>query len=385
MNAAEHLLLFGASTRAAAFSALRAGLRPWCADLFADLDLHTCCPVVAIPAGDYPEGFVAVCREAPPGPWMYTGGLENRPELVDKLARLRPLWGNQTQVLRRARSPATIAALLDRSGLACPRVRDHGDEAPREGRWLVKPLAGAGGAGIRVWDGSGGAIRRRQQTYLQEFIEGEPCSAVYLGDGSKARLLGITRQLVGEDWLHAAPFHYCGSIGPLEPGPAERAGFERLGSMLAAGCGLHGLFGVDCVRRDGVPWPVEVNPRYTASVEVLEHALALPILGLHRSIFVPDAPAPASPARAAPAVIGKAILFARAALVFPEAGPWQRSLRQQPDPWELPAFADIPPAGQEIRAHRPILSFFARGPSPADCREALRRTAKALDRKLFNS
>src|SRR5437763_9510980 len=32
----EHLLILGASTRAAAFSALRAGLRPSCADLFSD-------------------------------------------------------------------------------------------------------------------------------------------------------------------------------------------------------------------------------------------------------------------------------------------------------------------------------------------------------------
>ena len=36
MDESNRLLLFGASTRAAAFSALRAGLKPWCVDLFAD-------------------------------------------------------------------------------------------------------------------------------------------------------------------------------------------------------------------------------------------------------------------------------------------------------------------------------------------------------------
>ena len=40
MKPEESLLIVGGSTRAAAFSALRAGLRPWCADLFADLDLQ---------------------------------------------------------------------------------------------------------------------------------------------------------------------------------------------------------------------------------------------------------------------------------------------------------------------------------------------------------
>ncbi len=38
MASPQHLLIFGASARAAAFSALRAGLQPWCADLFADAD-----------------------------------------------------------------------------------------------------------------------------------------------------------------------------------------------------------------------------------------------------------------------------------------------------------------------------------------------------------
>ena len=53
----DNLLIFGASTRAAAFSALRAGLRPWCADLFGDADLVSRCPTIRMPAGDYPHGI----------------------------------------------------------------------------------------------------------------------------------------------------------------------------------------------------------------------------------------------------------------------------------------------------------------------------------------
>ena len=36
--------------------------------------------------------------------------------------------------------------------------------------------------------------------------------------------------------------------------------------------GLAGWFGVDFILRDGIPWPVEINPRYTASVEIHELA-----------------------------------------------------------------------------------------------------------------
>src|ERR1700687_4838692 len=99
-----NLILFGASTRAAAFSALRAGLRPWCADLFADRDLRMRCAVLT-PPGKYTDAFLDALRPAPPGPWMYTGGLENHPRLVREMSGLRDLWGNDAAVLARVRDP----------------------------------------------------------------------------------------------------------------------------------------------------------------------------------------------------------------------------------------------------------------------------------------
>src|SRR5205807_493928 len=99
MPSGEHLLIVGASARSAAFSVLRAGLRPECADLFADADLRARCPVWCAPPKDYPGGFLDLPAFAAPGPWLYTGGLENRPELIDELARRRqPLWGNPAPV-----------------------------------------------------------------------------------------------------------------------------------------------------------------------------------------------------------------------------------------------------------------------------------------------
>src|SRR6202158_3755437 len=77
-----NLILFGASTRAAAFSALRAGLRPWCADLFADADLAACFSVQLVSANDYPGRFLNISDEAPAGPWLYTGSLENHAGVV---------------------------------------------------------------------------------------------------------------------------------------------------------------------------------------------------------------------------------------------------------------------------------------------------------------
>src|SRR5687768_13774469 len=107
----ENLLIFGASARGAAFSALRAGLRPWCADLFADADLRAVCPVMRLP-GRYPDGFLDLIDVELPGPWMYTGGLENRLRLVSMMSRRRKLWGNVDEALVNARLPGEVARIL---------------------------------------------------------------------------------------------------------------------------------------------------------------------------------------------------------------------------------------------------------------------------------
>ena len=83
------VVIIGASTRATAFSADRAGLRPWCIDLFADADLERRFPVRRVPIEKYPRGLIAAMRDAPEGPVIYTGGLENHPELIGQIDRPR--------------------------------------------------------------------------------------------------------------------------------------------------------------------------------------------------------------------------------------------------------------------------------------------------------
>jgi len=158
-----------------------------------------------------------------------------------------------------------------------------------------------------------------------------------------------------------------------------------LGHLLARECGLRGLFGVDGILRDGVFWPVEINPRYTASVEVLEYATGLSALAWHASAFnssnQPPSVAPAASGQ--DRLVGKAILFARDDLSFPADGPWQAQLRSPTPLHELPAFADIPAADERIEAGRPIVTFFARADSLSACEDALRRIAADLDHWLF--
>jgi predicted ATP-grasp superfamily ATP-dependent carboligase len=356
-------------------------MRPWCADLFGDLDLRQHCPVTAIPTAEYPCGFERILSDAPPAPWMYTGAIENRRPLIRRLCKSRPLWGNDSRVLAVVRSPRRVHELLRSSLYFCPEVRSA-TALPAEGRWLLKPRAGAGGSGIRFWNGLPLRARLAAQYYLQEFVPGLSYSAVYLGNAGKSMLLGITRQLVGLPWLNAKRFAYCGSIGPWTPtSDFQRTLFEGLGGILTSQCGMQGLFGVDVVvGRIGLPRPVEVNPRYSASVEVLEYATGLTALGMHRHVFDPSAPEPRPPSRNG--IVGKAIYYAPHKLTFPSDGPWMDTLRNPPPIEEMPAFADIPPAGQVIEAGKPVLTFFVRDTHDLNCEVKLNRIADALDKVI---
>jgi len=278
----ERLMIFGASTRAAAQSAVRARLRPLCADHFSDEDLFELAEV--LPLTHYPHGLIAAAGSGPPLPWMYTGAIENHPRLLEKLAAIRPLWGNPADVVTRVRDPFAVARVLKDAGLDALRVCPQGQPPPRDGRWLVKPLRGAGGRGIQVWDNSAAlsAGGPRCPYYFQRRAFGEPHSAIYLATPDRTVFIGISRQLVGEPRLNAGEFAYCGSVGPVNIGESVREQVVRCGEVVASEFGLRGLFGIDFVVEDeSIAWLTEVNPRYTASVEIFETALGISFLGDH--------------------------------------------------------------------------------------------------------
>ena len=61
-----------------------------------------------------------------------------------------------------------------------------------------------------------------------------PDRAVYCALADVVVLLGVTLQLTGEHWLHARPFQYCGSVGPVELPAGPQNALTRLGDVLRA-------------------------------------------------------------------------------------------------------------------------------------------------------
>ncbi len=362
------LLILGASARAAAFSALRLGLRPSCADLFADADLAAACPSARVAPADYPEGLAAFAGRVAPACWLYTGAIENRPGLVERISARHELLGNPGATLRLVRDPIRLDGAVRDAGLDAPQVRLDPAALPEDGSWLSKPLASGGGRGIRPWRGGDSG----RSVYYQERVEGLPLAALFSGDGSGSELLGITRQFVGRPGNR---FAYRGSLGPWPVAPEVREAVDRLGRAVASRFGLLGLFGVDLILLDGRPWPVEVNPRYTASVEVLEWALGRSLLADHLRAFgrdVDDRGAISGPG----GFVGKAIVHADRPIV------WTRPFDGPADLAVLPEVADVPHPGTSFWAGEPVLTVFARGETAEACRRELAGRVKTWRARL---
>ncbi|QDU58556.1 ATP-grasp domain-containing protein [Aeoliella mucimassa] len=357
------LAIVGASARAAAWSARSAGYEVVAADLFADADLVDRCPATRIE--DWPGEFASWLANQQVDAWLYTGGLENYPQLVAEMARIRPLLGNGPKVLEPCRSPVVLHDWLQKSLVATPAIASVQPNSTEE--WLVKSTTSAGGIGVA--DASGDALPSGT-IYWQRRIAGRAISAAFVAADTQVELLGVTEQLIGRHWTGAAPYQYAGSIGPLQLSAAALSAVIDAGRVVATKAGLVGLFGIDFVLDShNVAWVIEVNPRYTASMEVIERLTGLNMMAVHVASCITEQ-LPPGPTVMPGRFGGKAYLFAPREVTvgnLPRVG-----------------VADVPATGSTIAQGDPLCTLLVDAPEYSLVEPALCRRAAALLRQFDN-
>lgn len=393
-RSAPRVLIAGVSARAAAESAARAGFAVTAVDAFGDLDQDPSVRSVTLSTGFSAHAAARAARAVECDAVAYLANFENHPRAVSVLAAGRALWGNAPAVLRRVRDPMLVHRALARRGCEVPAVQgavpqelvEAGDPTaadetlPRLGvgpGWLVKPLASGGGHSVRPWR-RGAPLPRG--CYLQEFVEGTPGSVVFVAAGRRAALLGISRQLVGEPAFGTAGYRYCGNI-LAAAGDAQFARDEALaaaawtlGRAVAEQFDLVGVNGIDFVARDGVPYAVEVNPRWCGSMELVERAYGLSVFGTHAAACTTGT-LPAFDllsARRATGAVGKAIVFARRDVTIGDTRGWLADA----------SVRDVPNPGDRISRGRPVCTVFATGCDGVACHDALVQRATRVYAEL---
>lgn len=371
----KHVLICGTSTRAAADSAARAGFRVTAIDAYADRDQHQSVRAVsASRSPGLPAHAAALARAARAidcDAVAYLSPFENHPHAVTALRSGRTLWGNTPQTLVRVRDPRVLAAALRRLGCAAPRLLHDSNDLndlndPNDSNdWLVKPLRSGGGRSIRPWRGEGVA----RTSYVQQRIQGTPGSVVFVASRGACVPLGVSRQLVGDANFGAAGYRYCGSIiaRPDDPqfahGPelAERA--FGLAARVAGDFGLVGLNGIDFIGRDGIPYPVEVNPRWSASMEVVERLSERPLFQLHADACdgrtLSSSEVCVRPWRQK--AFGRAVVYARESGRVGDTDSWLADATVR----------DVPRSGEYFRSGQPVCTVLAAADDGSGCYRAL--------------
>ena len=290
-NRPEKIVLIGASIRPLIASCLAGECVPVAFDFFADWDGQRLIREVGCAGASLAkiEGYadlldydLASLGDAA----ILAGGAELRPELVAAVGRQLPLLGTGENALTAIADPIRWLQVLKEAGCRVPESR-RDLPVGSEGDWLVKQCGSCGGSGVRE---VGSEIENSgADCYYQKKIAGESFSAVLIsrrqGEGGVERtiLLGCTRQWLaadfddgrskrGQDWR---AFAYHGSVGPIAISETVKQQVGRIANELAQKFSLAGMWGLDFILDvEGQVWPVDLNPRITASAELFETSIA---------------------------------------------------------------------------------------------------------------
>lgn len=375
----ERVLISGVSTRAAAESAARANFAVTALDAYGDLDQYPGVRALSL-RRDLGRRFTATAaaraaQDVECDAVAYLSPFENHPRAVDLLARGRTLWGNPADVLRHVRNPLLLARALRAHGL--PTLAIHTSDAahPNGSCWLLKPLKSGGGHRIVPWLGG---RRVPPGSYLQERASGPAGSFLFVAANGCVAPLGISRQLIGEQAFGATGYRYCGNV-VAAPEDLELPRPEALADMLCGiasvitgAFGLVGVNGIDFIAHDGVPFVLEVNPRWSGAMELVERWSGVSVFGVHATSCTAGSLPVVSRAATGTGAVGKAIVFARSDVVVNDAQSWlgREGIRDVPHPHE------------RIGAGQPVCTVFAQGRSMEECRAALVRRAETVYEEL---
>ena len=373
-------LVLAVSTRAMTVAAVRGGHDVVAVDFFADRDQALVAESYALGRDlGLPltaAGLGEAARRVGADAVAYGANLENHVEVVARLGGEFEVLGNPPEVLREVRDWALLRRVCEGSGIAHPVTLLHGEEASAvAGRWLRKRVRSGGGHGICRWDGK----PLDADHVLQSEVDGLPASVAFVADGRDCRILGLSEQLIGRAAFGSSEFGWCGNIHPLDL-PAEEsetvtAEIRHAARELTRHFGLRGVNGMDLIvgrdpSGDLHAYVIEVNPRYSGSMELLEDAGGANVFSAHVHACAGQLPVRDALRPVVPGCFGKAIVYARRRVTTPDT-----------DAWLTRGVRDVPRSRQAIAEGHPICTVVAKGHDRRDCHAGLLVRARQIHRE----
>ncbi len=325
-------------------AAKNAGFKPLVIDLFADLDTQGCAEDFRqikslaeqdlAPAVDYFIECYAVSQV------IYGSGFECYPESLYYLNSLLRLLGNHPAVFARQLDKQAFFSTMDQLDIPHPEVVFSAPDCA--GDWLLKPMQGQGGVGIKRYHADDSTDN---SVYWQRFQAGVPHSVLFLADGEQVQVIGFNSQ-----WsVCLSPtqaFVFSGVINSVELSDAHKALIISWLKQIVPAFELKGLNSLDFIHADDCSYVLEINPRPSASMQLYGQDLL--VRHIQSSVGAALVAQYSEIGRLkSPPQTAYQIVYAEQDLTIPEKFKW-------PD-WCV----DLPKSGSFIHTGQPICSIIA--------------------------
>jgi predicted ATP-grasp superfamily ATP-dependent carboligase len=318
-------------------AAKNAGLKPLVIDLFADLD--TQCHAEAfkhipslaekhlIPALDYFIEHYAVAHV------IYGSGFEYYPESLHYLGSRLLVLGNQPDIFVKLHNKPVFFSILDKLNIPYPEVSFKAPD--RADNWLVKPMQGQGGLGIKGYHPK---EPTESVVYWQKYQAGIQYSVLFLADGQEMQTIGFNTQWTvslseNKEFIFSGITNSCDLLN--EQKKLIKGWLKKLVPVFA----LKGLNSLDFIQAGDKSFVLEINPRPSASMQLYDADLFNRHIKASQGELID--------CRLHSGYTGYQIVYAEQDILIPEAFAWP--------PWCM----DLPGFGVMCRKGQPICSIIA--------------------------
>jgi predicted ATP-grasp superfamily ATP-dependent carboligase len=264
---AEYVLVVASSARLLAQTARVAGFKPLVIDLFADQDAqyyaHDFKQIISLAKQHLKLGVDYFIKTYQVDKVVYGSGFEHHPESLCYLNSCLSLFGNTPEVFIDLHDKPAFFATLKHLAIPYPQV--HFIKPNEFGGWLIKPMRGQGGEGIKHYLGEEVA----EGTYWQRYQTGKQYSVLFLADGLQVQVVGFNSQ-----WTTcldgSREFMFSGIINACDLKAEQQSQVVGWLKSLVPLFKLKGLNSLDFITDGDCSWLLEINPRPPASMQLYE-------------------------------------------------------------------------------------------------------------------
>lgn len=385
------IAVVGFSARSAAQSARRQGFDVIAVDACVDRDLVSQCQRhYRLDDPKWPD----VLNALHPGvPLLLTGGMEHRTDCVDRCHSMAKRGGPDGRQLSAMRTLDNWEKWSVSSELGWPttfrKIQDFTMFPARlagEG-WLLKPFHSAGGIGIIDLTEtvllrdllllSDPLHEKTANAYLQKRLPGIAIGVTFLSSAFGSAIVGATAAWSPDTNSKTSRYVYRGSYGPTLLTDEQIDRLHRFAGIVGRESGFLGLWQADFIAHDGLLTLLEINPRWSASMDILDVCLDLRLVEMHYECIRKNLSTAAFEQFAMKAckrareftesMMGKLVVYAPHGFTVSQAqsdhwwsNKWECDMNTLRDRCQ---FADIPLAGTEVAIGNPILTVLTSGRS----------------------